>query len=285
MTSGKNIDDDQIEKILGGIQIPAQPTVLLEIQEEARKISPDIKKISNAISKDVGLSAAVLKTVNSPFYGLRNKVDSIQRGAILLGVPNLCNIVRSAALRQNMSKGPKNLGLDKFWETAVEVANIALFLANNFKFENPDEYYTLGLFHDAGIAVMMQKFENYKETLNEGAAMVGGTVLAAEDAKYQTNHAVVGYYLARSWSLSDTLTQSVLHHHDVDNLLPSGAEYALRNQMLAVLKLASQISHAHHRLANDCEWDKIGQRVMTQLDLSKDDYADLSEDLETIFQK
>lgn len=285
METGKSIDDDQIEKVLGGIQIPAQPAVLLEIQEEARKLSPDIKKISNAISKDVGLSAAVLKTVNSPFYGLRNKVDSIQRGAVILGVTNLCNIVRSAALRQNISKGPKNFGLDKFWETASEVANIAIFLANNFKFENPDEYYTLGLFHDAGIAVMMQKFENYQEILKEGSAMVGGTVIAAEDAKYQTNHAVVGYYLARSWCLSDTLAQAVLHHHDVDNLLLSGAENALRNQMLAVLKLASQISHAHHRLSHDCEWDKIGQRVMTQLDLSKDDYSDLSEDLEAIFQK
>lgn len=280
-----NIDDEKIEKILGGIQIPAQPAVLLEIQEEARKLSPDIKKISNAVSKDVGLSAAVLKTVNSPFYGLRNKVDSIQRGAVLLGVPNLCNIVRSAALRQNLAKSPKSLGLNKFWETATEVANIAIFLANNFKFENPDEYYTLGLFHDAGIAVMMQKFENVKDTLKEGQAMVGGTVVAAEDAKYQTNHAVVGYYLARSWNLSDTLAQAVLHHHDVENLIQPGAEYALRNQMLAVLKLASQFSHAHHQLSNDCEWDKIGERVTAHLDLSKDDYADLSEDVELILKK
>lgn len=282
MTATNTIDDVQIDKVLCGIQIPAQPRALIEIQDELRCLAPDIKRISSIVSKDVGLSAAVLKTINSPFYGLRTKVESIQRAAVLFGLPNISNLVRGIALRQTMSKVSTSLELDHFWDHASEVANIATFLAIKFRFENPDEYYSLGLFHDAGIAILAQKFDDYHEILRKGSSMFGGNIVFIEDAKYQTNHAIIGYYLARSWSLSDTLSQAVLHHHSANNLLSDRAEHLLRNQMLAVLKLASRISHAHSALGEDDEWEKIAPTVLAFLNLSPTGYSDLCEEVATL---
>lgn len=284
MTVASTIDDAQMDKVLCGIQIPAQPRALIEIQDELRLPAPDIKRVSSIVSKDVGLSAAVLKTINSPFYGLRTKVESIQRAAVLFGLPNISNLVRGIALRQTMSKVSTGLELDHFWDHASEVANIAIFLAIKFRFENPDEYYSLGLFHDAGIAILAQKFDDYHEILREGNSMFGGNMVFAEDAKYQTNHAIIGYYLARSWNLSDSLAQAVLHHHNADNLLPDRAEHLLRNQMLAVLKLASHISHAHSALGEDGEWEKIAPAVLAFLNLSPTGYSDLCEEVATLLR-
>lgn len=282
MTVIKTIDELQMEKVVCGIQIPAQPRALLEIQDELSLSAPDIKRVSSIVSKDVGLSAGVLKTINSPFYGLRTKVESIQRAAVLLGLPNIHNLVRSIALRQTMSKASARLELDHFWDHASEVANIAIFLAIKFRFENPDEYYSLGLFHDAGIAILAQKFNDYDELLRDGNSMFGGSIVIAEDAKYQTNHAIIGYYLARSWNLSDTLAQAVLHHHNAENLLPDLAEHQLRNQMLAVLKLASHISHTRGALPTDGEWEKIAPAVLAFLKLSPTCYSDLCEEVASL---
>lgn len=58
----------------------------MQIEEECSKPAPDLKKVSTIITRDVGLAAAVLKTVNSPFYGLARKIDSIQRATPLLGL-------------------------------------------------------------------------------------------------------------------------------------------------------------------------------------------------------
>lgn len=282
MTVIKTIDELQMEKVVCGIQIPAQPRALLEIQDELSLPAPDIKRVSSIVSKDVGLSAGVLKTINSPFYGLRTKVESIQRAAVLLGLPNISNLVRSIALRQTMSKASTRLELDRFWDHASEVANIAIFLAIKFKFENPDEYYSLGLFHDAGIAILAQKFNDYDELLRDGNSMFGGSIVFAEEAKYQTNHAIIGYYLARSWNLSDTLAQAVLHHHNAENLLPDLAEHHLRNRMLAVLKLASHISHARGAIPTDGEWEKIAPAVFAFLQLSPTCYADLCDEVASL---
>ena len=72
----KTIAADVIEKTLKGIAIPSRPQVLLQIESELRKDDPDPRIVARLIEADVGLTAAVLKTVNSPFFGLAKRTSS-----------------------------------------------------------------------------------------------------------------------------------------------------------------------------------------------------------------
>ncbi|MEI7789340.1 MAG: HDOD domain-containing protein, partial [Chlorobiaceae bacterium] len=64
--------DQEVERIVAGIDIPPCPAILIELSLETSKDTPDFGKIEKLVSRDVGLSGMFLKTVNSPFYGLRN---------------------------------------------------------------------------------------------------------------------------------------------------------------------------------------------------------------------
>lgn len=60
-----NIDNSTAEKLMNSFQIPVKPEILIEIQQEQSKPDPSPTIIAAIIAKDVALSAAVLKTVNS----------------------------------------------------------------------------------------------------------------------------------------------------------------------------------------------------------------------------
>ena len=45
---------------------------------------PGIGEIANLISRDLGLSAAILKVINSPFYGMNRRISEIKQAAMML---------------------------------------------------------------------------------------------------------------------------------------------------------------------------------------------------------
>jgi len=50
---------------------------------------PDLDKIEELISRDVTLTYALLKLVNSAFFGFRNKIQSVHQAMVVLGVNQL----------------------------------------------------------------------------------------------------------------------------------------------------------------------------------------------------
>lgn len=273
----QTLDAAHLEKILNGVRIPPQPRILMELSSEASKPEPDPQVFARLVSKDVGLSAAVLKTINSPFYGLSRRVDSVQQATMMLGLTTLKNLLTGMILKDTLSG--KSLSLERFWESASDIANISMRLAKRFYMPNPDECYTLGLFHDCGIPIMAQKFPNYKDVLIKGNGEFETSLTEVEDYHYFTNHAVIGYYTSKSWNVTDTIAHIVRDHHQLDSLFLPGPENMVRNQMMAILKMAGNLSHTFRRANSDYEWERIGNEVLSVLGVSEEEHEEIRIDI------
>src|SRR5690242_8536175 len=90
---------EQIQSLLQGISIPPQPQIMVDLQMEQLTPNYDINRITALIRQDVGLSGSILKTVNSAFFGLKNKIASVQQACQLLGVNSVVNIVNALSIR------------------------------------------------------------------------------------------------------------------------------------------------------------------------------------------
>ena len=278
------LSSQQISQALQGISVPPQPQIMVDLQMEQYMPDPDLEVIARLIAQDPGLSGALLKIVNSPYYGLTNKIASIRRAVTLLGSRTVINLINAQSIKGEMGDDTI-VTLNRFWDTAQDVAMTSLSLAKRTGMSAPDEAYALGLFHDCGIPLMLKRFPDYMHVLEQGYANAGPgrRVVDTENRHFNTNHAVVGYYTAKSWRLPAHLTEAIANHH---NALAIFSDESSRNgplkNLLAVLKMAEHICASSKVLGNqreDHEWNSISHLVLDYIGLSEYDFENVKESI------
>lgn len=278
------VSPQQIQQILQGTTIPPQPQILVDIHMEQAMPGSDIQRVAELISQDAGLAGSVLKVVNSKYFERDNEINSIAQGCRLLGLDAIINIVNGLSIKGEMSD-EKVVQMTSFWDSATDVALSAATIAKRIGFHNPEIAYNLGLFHDCGIALLMGKHANYKEVLSKGYSGEFARVIDAENQEFKTNHAVVGYYIARSWNCPPLLCESIAEHHNVDRLFNDPVfehHDPTKKTLLAVLKAAENISKTHQVLGGaetSFEWDQIQDALLDYVGLSSYDYEILSDQI------
>ncbi len=273
------INLQEAEKLLKGIAIPPRPAILDDVNREASKDEPNFGKIAQLIGQDVGLSAAMLKTVNSPLFGLSKRVSSVQQAVALLGIRNTVNIITGLALKASMS-GNKLPRLERFWDSAALEAMVSACIASQLPGAHADASYTFGLFQNCGIPLLMQRFPDYIKTLHNANSSTDREFTAIEDEQHATNHASVGYLMARSWYLPESICQAILCHHDLSIFDSASHEInAEVSTLIAITRLAEHIAHGFLRLTSDNEWEKIGARALQHLGLGESEYEDLRDQI------
>lgn len=271
------LTQEQIQKILQGIAIPPQPQVLVDLQMEQLKPDWSIKEISRLICQDVGLSGSILKTVNSPFYKHANTVTSIDQAVKLLGVNSVVNLVNALSIKGALSDDDI-IALGRFWDTAMDIALTASVIAKQIGVPNPEEAYTLGLFHNCGVPLLMSRFEHYEEVMIEAYAATDERIIEVENRSINTNHAVVGYYVGKSWNLPPYLCEAIHEHHRIAKTFADEHANMRKKTLLAVLKMAEHICGNYKILGKqetDNEWQRISETVLMYTGVSEYEFANL----------
>jgi HD-like signal output (HDOD) protein len=267
------------EALVGDLAIPPRPQVVTVLVEEMGKDAPDLARISRQISADVGLAAAMLKAVNSPLYRRERKISTVSQAISLLGLRNVSSLATGLVVRHAMGSGGSSAGLELFWDSAEKCALLCAFLARKIHGIAEDEAYTYGLFHNCGIPLLLKRFPDYSEVLAKATADHGeATFTSIEDLSVGTNHGVVGYFMARSWHLSDAMSQAILHHHDV-HVFSHGHDLSpAAINLIAIGHLAEHMHHSVQHSADDFEWERFSLPVLAHFGLSEDEFAELLDD-------
>lgn len=275
------MDMGRQEELVGDLRIPPRPAVVEILVEESRRDEPNLGRISRAISADVALSGAMLKLVNSPVFRRAQTVASVSQAIDLLGLKNVASLTTGIVLRGAAGGGAS---LERFWDSAEKTALICAHLSRRLRRGSPDVAYTYGLFHDSGIPLLLNRHPGYRDALRDANENGTMSFTEIEERKVGSNHAVVGYFMARSWHLPDTLCQAILLHHELDPLT-SGSEPPEVLDLMALGHVAEHIHHLSSRDARDIEWAKFEPVALAQLGIAADDFVDLIEDTQALFER
>ncbi|TQV86983.1 HDOD domain-containing protein [Aliikangiella coralliicola] len=263
--------------VLGGIYIPPQPGLIDQIE----KCGADLESIGEVISADPGVSAAVIKIVNSPAFGLAQKIGSIPQAVVMLGVDRVISILKTLLLRKSMANIDSRIDMNLFWRSSVSVASVASTICRQLNLSMADEAYTLGLFHNCGIPVLAARYSNYQEVMEFSYSREDGRIASEEFANFGVHHAAAGYRISRVWNLPKVIALAVKNHHSTDRVLDDQSiENPTLKTLLCVLKMAEHMVNLPEKLAQsdiDFEWQKIGAKVLEFVGLSEYDYEDLED--------
>lgn len=275
---------ESVEEVLKGITIPSPPQLMADLQLAMYEPDPDLNNIASIIGTDPGLSGGVLKAVNSPAFHLKQKITSIREAAMYLGFTTVATIVNTLCLRSEMMEAELSkemmLFLNRFWNSCSDIATIAAMVAGRAGLSRyRDDAYLLGLFHNCGIVLLSQRFDYYLDVLHASYGQNGARVVDVENHHHETNHAIVGYYIAKSWKLPPRVALAVANHHSVAQLFADPKRDEEVVTLTSILKVAEHISGFYKEIADqpkDLEWQRDGDQVMAFLGINQDDVDDLS---------
>ncbi len=276
------VNNDILKDVASGFNLPVKPDVLQKLQDELASKEPELNRVATIISGDVATAAAVLKIINSPYYGLSRSVTDVRQAVMFLGLENVTSLVVGYLLQAAFDQSQCGIQLGRFWDSANDIANVACLIGRKLKTPLPVEnLHMLGLFHDAGIPAMGIRFKDYAALLQEHAESDTSLLITKENNRYHTNHAIVGYYLASSWHLPKNMCQLILQHHSDDFFEIIKDEFEL--SCCACLRLADNLVHVNRYFRPEPQWGYIEQDVLDILKIDEDDYQDLKEDVEDYF--
>jgi HD-like signal output (HDOD) protein len=194
--------------------LPAQPQSLVKLAALLREDDINLHAIGALVESDMSFAAAVMKAVNSPLYGLKGRVQSVQQAVTYLGVREISGIAYESGLQAAFPQVPQLLAV---WERASVRGLLMGRLAQALSMEAWGAH-TAGLFEECGKAVLYKHAPAvYAPML---AAAADDVALAElERQAFGVSHDEVGARLCEAWGLTPAAVASVRHHVSIQSTL------------------------------------------------------------------
>ncbi|KJV25351.1 histidine kinase [Aquitalea magnusonii] len=255
-------DADMINALMNrGLKLPPQPRIVQELR--ACRLNPerDIRLVARIINQDAGIVAMLFKIVGSPVYRHHQPFTSVEKIVQTLGVDQVANIVQAIALITASSTHANLKVYERFWANSTAIAELAMMVADELVSVCnifPNQAYLAGIFHDCGVPLLMERFPTYCQSTPLDQQPIWFQ-LAGEDCKFQTDHAVVGYFVAKHWKLPDFICDAIRFHHDLLQL----DDHAART-MVAILEMATHL-YSRSLYVDHPEWHQLSDAVLAEL--------------------
>ena len=203
-----------LEAVMSSENLPTLPTVASELVRVTGRADTHIGEIAALITKDIALSAKVLKVVNSAYYTFSNQISTIQQAVSILGI----NAVRSLVLSFTFFKIRKSgfsdpFDYEQFWERALSSAVAAKLLAAGVEGIDPDEAFTAALLQNLGVLILARTLPEEYARVMERAAEHDASTIDVETELIGLNHVEAGHAAAKTWGFPPVLIEPISHHH------------------------------------------------------------------------
>ncbi|MBK1879628.1 HDOD domain-containing protein [Pelagicoccus mobilis] len=239
----------QVEQVLEACsQFQSLPDSYLQIARAIQSPNASISDVAELISLDLALSAKVLETVNSPFYGFGKEISDLSQAINLLGLGSLQSIVLAIKVFDYIGQSTTHCALvSEIWNHSIDVAAAARRITLHTT-DNPQEAelaYSAGLLHDIGKLILLEVIPDQFIEAQRRAYENSRSTWRSELEAFGCDHAEVGARLLANWNLPSVICQTTALHHRPANACQS--EFSILTAVHAantVVRKRKQASHA-----------------------------------------
>lgn len=210
--------DDILKIVLESPSLPTLPVVACKLLSISSNEKTGMKEIADMVSKDVSLSAKVLKTANSAFYNLPHKVSTIHQAASRLGINTIRSMLLSFSFLSIRAKDKNDtFNYEKFWEQSLANAVAAKLIITEIVKSDWEEIFVSGLLENIGELIIALSFpQEYEQVLSEASGS-DKDIIELEQQIIGADHAFIGYEVAKNWNFPDILLTPIHYHHCPEN--------------------------------------------------------------------
>ncbi|MBU1169274.1 MAG: HDOD domain-containing protein [Proteobacteria bacterium] len=267
-------------------QIRTLPHVAIRLVKMISSDQGNAKDYEEVIKYDPSLVMRVFKLVNSAYFALTDKVETLADAIVVIGQDNLRNMVVIEALR-DIYKGKMKTGHfsgRSLWNHGVATSLSCKMIAEQIFGQKGEDAFLCGLMHDIGLIVEFQTepelFDRMVGSLEKGVSFIDH-----ENMVVGSNHCETGFWLAREWKLPSTVQIGIRDHHknneDLDpasitGIIQLGELIATRSGFVALPEIQESLSAPliQHLRDNIDDYLRIQQELVGEMDKTKAIYSE-----------
>lgn len=207
----------QIDELVQGVDaLPRLPDLSLRIMRALNDPKSSFQEITHLIRLDPAITAELLRLCNSAYYGLAQKVTSLDEAGKLLGTAALLKIVLEAHTRTILAPEQTGYGLQPgwLWRHSIAVALGCQRIAERVGMHDDGVLFTAGLLHDIGKVILNERVGGEYAHISTLVTSEKVTFVEAERRVFGTTHAEVGALVAERWDLPEALVSCIRYHHE-----------------------------------------------------------------------
>lgn len=168
--------------------------------------------LAGILGTDQVLAAQVLRWANSAYYGMENRIVTMQQAIVVLGLDIIQELILNYSVSDYLNRPLLGYDLQRgeLWHHALGTAIGAKIISKQLHLKIDEEAYFAGLLCDIG-KLIFEKFLRDNDFSDSGEEQL--SFLEMERAKFGVDHAMLGAEMARRWQLPENLITAIAHHH------------------------------------------------------------------------
>ena len=227
------------------------------------------------ISSDPGMTARLLKLVNSAFYGFKAEIHTVSHAIGIIGTQQLQDLVLATSVTktfEGISSELMNMGT--FWHSSVYCGVVARLLATRCDIFDSEKLFVIGLLSDIGHLVMYQQLPELSQQAIEKAREEGVALYKVEREIFGFDYAQAGGELTQQWHLPRIMQDAIKYH-------PTPTESEDHALLASIVHVAREFSLADQANTNvEIQDLQVRSEVWELLGLTPDECATLREGVE-----
>ena len=206
------------------------PEVCLKINELLGDERASLDDFAAVVIRDPALTARLLRLVNSSFYGLRSRVDTVSRAVALLGMRELQKLVCAVSAIEKFSRLSSAVtNMNAFWRHGVYTGLMAQALAKRLGVLHPERLFVAGVMHDLGTLLINHRYPEIAEETIRAARGDEQQLQRFEAEELGFDHAQLGSLMLENWRLPATIVDAIACHHEPGRAAQNALDAAILN--------------------------------------------------------
>lgn len=210
------IISDKARKILSQVDsIPSLPDIYFSLKKHLQDHDCSVKDVGKMIASDVGLSATILKIVNSAYFGLAHRITTPEQAASLLGLDLIEALVVTAHLFSSFKVDP-TIPVAGIMKHSFQCTQFAKAIAEHQKApkQTIDAVTVAAMLHDVGRLIFASSFPEKYKSIMTNCDITMRPVSEVEVEVIGINHCQAGAYVLGLWGFSHPVVEAVAYHHN-----------------------------------------------------------------------
>lgn len=268
------------EQVTANAKLISLPEAYLRLKELLAQPDFSMADVALIIGQDPALTTRLLRLVNSPYFGLAAKIDTVFRAISMLGTRQVHDLALATSIAHSFAGMPSGVvDMPTFWRRSVFCGLVSRGLAKAAGVQDSERLFVAGLLRDIGHLVMYQTVPEPCRQAMAVAEQSEKPLFLVERELIGIDYARVGGVLMRQWQLPNSLREATEFHVEPRRALEFPAEAYLVHIAVLLVTAAEtgQEFGSGAVVARDESWEVTGLTPQQCLEVQSECAAEADE--------